>query len=111
MKKTVASVIKLLIVTAAGCVGISPHSSPDSITDIEIHEYKFGLEKGCTDQSRGKGETADAAKSECGCALHVLEVGLSHQEWQALTYAAQKRQGRVEGRILGRFDAQFKACH
>jgi hypothetical protein len=101
----------LLLMGIVGCVGISPHSSPDSITDLEIREYKFGLEEGCTDQSLRRGEGPEAAKNQCGCALHVLEAGLTHQEWQAVTYAAQKRQENVEGRILGPYNVQFKACH
>ena len=95
----------------AGCVGLPLHADASGVTELEIQEYKFGLVKGCTDQSRDRGESSDIAKGECGCALHVLEASLTHEEWQAITYGAQTRRNYAEAKILSRYEQQFKECH
>jgi hypothetical protein len=89
----------------------SPHiSGPHSITGLEIDEYKFALVRGCIDQTLGKGETAEVATGESNCTLHTLETGLSHEDWQRATYAAQNRQVTLEEEILGRYGKQFETC-
>ena len=98
------------IALLSGCVGVSPHSEPKSVTDSEIGMYKFGIKKGCTDQGISKGDDPEKTKAFCQCALNVLETNLSHEQWQEATFAAQHKQDKREAQILGPYVQQMRAC-
>ena len=100
----------LFVTLLSGCVGVSSHSDPISVTDSEIGVYKFGIKKGCTDQGISKGDDPEKTKAFCQCALNVLESNLSHAQWQEATFAAQHKQDKREAKILGSHMQQMKAC-
>jgi hypothetical protein len=98
------------IVLMSGCVGISPHSTPSSITDTEIGMYKLGMQKGCTDQGISKGDDPEKVKKLCGCALDVLNQSLTHEQWQEATFAAQNKRGGDEAKVMAPYMPQIRAC-
>lgn len=100
----------VLSILLAGCVGLSPHSNPSSVTDVEIGMYKFGMKKGCTDQGVSKGDDAAKVKAHCDCALNTFTRYLTREDWQAATYAAQNKLDREEARVFAPYISQIKAC-
>jgi hypothetical protein len=79
----------LLALTSMGCVGLSPHGSPASMTDVDIATFRDGFRAGCTDAAIGHGKSRQQAAEDCSCILGTLQRVLTHEEWQRLTYEGQ----------------------
>jgi len=109
-RRMLPAVLVAMIALLGGCVGISPHGDPTSITGAEIGMYKMGIHKGCTDQGTSKGDDPAATARYCDCALEVLNQALSHEQWQKATYASQNKLDRDEYAIIGPHMQQMRAC-
>lgn len=98
------------LILLSGCVGVSPHDSPSSITDAEIAVYRLGMKTGCTDQGVGLGHDPKLVEARCTCILDALKASLTHEEWQALTFASQKRKDGAEQEIFAKHRQQIAPC-
>lgn len=99
-----------VVLALSGCVGLSPHSSPVSITAPEIGMYKWGIKKGCTDRGIRQGDDPERRKEYCSCLVQSLDQSMSHSEWQQATYAAQNRQDREEMQAIGPHLSTAQTC-
>lgn len=98
MKATLAASL-LVYLGIAGCVG-TPHRDPSDISSLEVAVYKKGLDMGCRDGGRGRGDTAAVVDSFCDCVSSTLNAKLSDAEWQQATFAAQQRRDAEERQVM-----------
>ncbi|RZI44171.1 hypothetical protein EGT07_01710 [Herbaspirillum sp. HC18] len=82
--------------------------SPRDVTNEQISFYKLGVETGCRDQGRRKGD--ENAEKFCACVLEVLSANVSHEEWQKAYFFSHRRQDRDEMRVLGPHIEKARTC-
>jgi hypothetical protein len=96
----------LFSLALAGCV--SAPVSPTAITDQDIEQYKFGMDRGCRDAGARRGDPR--TDSLCGCMLDVFNRSLSKAEWQQAMYYSQRRQDTEEMRVLAPYMPLVESC-
>lgn len=79
----------ILLLTLTGCGSL--HKVPDEVSDLEVKLYKAGMDKGCRDAGRAKGDSQSKIDGFCGCMMEKLNQSLSYAEWQKATFFAQKK--------------------
>jgi hypothetical protein len=107
MRALIATTIASLAVL--GCVG-TPHRDVSEISDAEVAVYKSGMEMGCRDAGRSRGDPISQVDSFCACLMSTLNARLSQDEWKKATFSAQQRKDREEAQVLAPYMAAVGEC-
>lgn len=107
MKAAFHAVVAAMIL--AGCVG-TPHHDASEVSALEVAIYKKGMDMGCRDAGRGRGDSASNIDSFCSCLLATLDESLSDGDWKRATYFAQQRRDRDEQSVIAPYLPQIAKC-
>jgi len=88
-------------------VGLA-QESPQDVTSEQVSFYKLGVETGCRDQGRRKGD--ENAEAFCSCVMEVLNANVSFEDWQKAYFFSRKRQDREEMQVLGPHMGKVRVC-
>jgi len=102
-------VISLAVFTTLGCVA-TPHNDASEISSFEVSVYKAGLEKGCRDAGRNRGDSAAQVDSFCSCLVTTLNDRLSESDWKRATFFAQQRRDRDEYGVVAPHMPAVEQC-
>jgi hypothetical protein len=93
----------------AACVG-TPHKEPSQINAPEVAIYRLGLETGCKDAGRKKGDSQTKVEAFCSCMMVTFENRMTPGEWKQATFFAQQRRDRDEQAVLAPHLPFVRAC-
>ena len=105
MRVTVAIVAVML----EACVG-TPHNDPSEISALEVGVYKKGLDMGCRDAGRDRGDSVAKVEAFCSCVLSTLNSRLGPDDWRRATFLAQQRRNQEERSVMAPHMQAVEAC-
>jgi hypothetical protein len=77
-----------------------PRSSPEKVTDEDITIYQNGMERGCKDAGRRKGNDPASGERLCGCVMAFLKANLTHEQWQQMVFAGQHNDEKGQAKVM-----------
>ncbi len=80
------------------------------VTDAQVAFYQLGIETGCKDTGRSKGDPTEKVDAFCSCVMRVLKDDVTFAEWQQAYFYSIKRQGREEMRVMGPHMSKTQTC-
>jgi hypothetical protein len=99
----------LSLCALCACVG-TPHRDPSEVSQLEVGAYKRGVEAGCINAGRSKGDPEEKTNAFCKCVIATLESRLSSEEWRTATFYAQQRRSADEQRTLAPHMLAVQQC-
>ncbi|MFM2112827.1 MAG: hypothetical protein RLZZ271_1487 [Pseudomonadota bacterium] len=84
--------------------------TPEQITNAQINAYRLGLETGCKNAGRRRGDDAQKVDGFCGCMLEVLNKSMSPQDWQKAYFYSIKKQEREEMLVMRPHMSKIQTC-
>lgn len=100
----------LLLLTILSSSTALALENPSEVTDSQVSFYQLGMETGCKDAGRKKGDDAEKVDVFCSCMMQVLKDGLTYTEWQQAYFFSRNRQDREEMKILGPHMSKMQGC-
>jgi hypothetical protein len=83
---------------------------PSSVTDAEVRAFQLGLDHGCRNRGREKGDPADKVDAICGCVTAVLERNVSPEDWRRAVILERTRGSDAAGEVMRPYLPKVKAC-
>ena len=80
------------------------------VTEAEVAFYQLGIETGCKDAGRRRGDPAEQVEGFCNCLMSLLKAELTFEEWQQASLFSRNRQEREEMEILRPHMAGIQEC-
>ncbi|HNH88295.1 MAG TPA: hypothetical protein PLX46_02655 [Thiobacillaceae bacterium] len=84
--------------------------SPSDVTDSQVSFYQLGMETGCKDAGRRKGDAAEKVEAFCNCMMQALKDDLTFAEWQQAYFFSRNHQDHEEMQILGPHMRKVQRC-
>ena len=76
----------------------------------QVNGYQRGVEAGCKDQGRGKGDLPEKVDAVCECVLKVLKEEMPFADWQKAYFFSRSRNDREEMRVLAPHAKKAQVC-
>jgi hypothetical protein len=83
---------------------------PEQVTNAQVNAYRLGLEMGCKNAGRQRGDDAQKVDGFCGCMLEVLNKSMSPEDWQKAYFYSVKKQEREEMLLLRPHMSKIQTC-
>ena len=83
---------------------------PEEVTESQVAVYQRGMDMGCKDAGRRRGDPAEKVDAFCNCVAGVLKENVTQSEWQQAYFYFRKRQEREEMRALSAHTAKIRTC-
>ena len=105
MTKTAAPLLLLLLPVLAGAQG-----APAEVTDAQVSTYQVGLEAGCKQAGRKRGEVLQKVEDYCNCVIRTLRDNATREQWQQAYFLFSQGRDREEMQVLAPYTPKFQAC-
>lgn len=104
---TPAVVVLLALIPAMSAFA---QGSASEVTDEQVSIYRTGLEMGCRDAGRRRGDPEAQVNGFCTCMMDVLSKSMTHSEWQQAFFYSVRKRDREEMTVLQTHMPKVKAC-
>jgi|GEM_PF-2492238 len=84
--------------------------SPNDVTELEVSFYQLGMERGCKDAGRRKGDAVEQVDSFCNCMISILKEDITYPEWQQASFFASNKKSSEERKIIGSHMGKVQGC-
>lgn len=84
--------------------------SPTEITEAQVDFYQLGIETGCKDAGRRKGDPVEKVEGFCSCMMRTLKAQLTSEEWRQAAFFSRNHQAREEMQIIGPHMTKIQEC-
>ena len=84
--------------------------NPTQVTDEQIAVYQRGIEAGCKDAGRRRGDPVERVDAFCSCVLKVLVAELARAEWQQAFFSSLRRDPQGEEAVMAPHFEKVGAC-
>lgn len=74
--------------------------APSQVTDAQIEVYQRGIEAGCKDTGRNRGDPGAQVDGFCSCVLKTLIAELTIAEWRQAYFYSARREARAEHAVM-----------
>jgi hypothetical protein len=106
--RTTGKVFALLIILISS-VAYAQDQATD-VSDDQVAMYKTGLEMGCRDAGRRRGDPVSKVDGFCTCMMSALAASVSHSEWQQAFFHSVRKRDREEMMVLKPHLSKLQAC-
>lgn len=100
----------VLSVVFVASAHLSAQEAPADVSAAQVNAYRNGVDLGCRDAGRRKGDPQAKVDGFCSCLVDTLKNSMSYSEWQQAVFYSMKKQEREAMLVLGPHMAKAKAC-
>jgi hypothetical protein len=84
--------------------------SPNEVTEQQVAIYKSGMDRGCRDSGRRRGDRPARTDAFCSCVARTLDEQMKFEQWQQAYFFSVRRLHREEERIVDSVLPKLKHC-
>jgi hypothetical protein len=91
--------------------GASAQFSPALVTDAQVSLYQQGIEMGCRNAGRAKGDPPAQVDAVCGCLVSELRKAVPKAVWQQAYFHSTARRQDLEAQVMAPYSSKVSHCH
>ena len=84
--------------------------TPAQVTADQVAVYRAGMDNGCRNAGRRRGDPQARVDGFCSCMMKVLDKSMTADEWKRAVLHALKRQDHEEMAVLRPHMSKVQAC-
>lgn len=101
----------ILLISAMAVSGFaSAQTAPEQVTASQVSHYQMGIERGCKNQGRQRGDPVERVDALCACMIETMKASLSQAEWQKAFYFALTRRPEEEMQVVAPYLPTLQTC-
>jgi hypothetical protein len=90
--------------------GASAQFSPALVTDAQVALYQQGIEMGCRNAGRAKGDPPARVDAVCGCLISELRKAVPKAAWQQAFFQSTARRPDLEAQAMAPYTSKVSHC-